>query len=437
MKKYDVAIIGGGLTGLIAAIDLAKAGRSVVLLERSNRIGGRARTSVKNGAFFNMGSHALYLGGAAESIYKEFNVELKSRKPPTSGYLGIWQGKLRGLPTDPMKMLTSNLLSWSGKIELARFLMRLMKKDANTIPAVSVREWIERELHNPMTRHIAYALIRVSTYTQDPDNQMAGPVIRLLQQGLKQGVLYLDGGWQTIVNQLGYKAISAGATILDGKSVSKIEYGNHVQRIVCANGDIFNASYVLSTLSPSETFKLVENAEHTALRMWKDQARPSVAASLILCLRRLPVPKRNVVFGLDIPVFFSNHSAAAKLTSDDSVVVHLTKYNGHGGSDAKADEQTFEQVLDLIHPGWKKEVITKQYLPSMVVVHDYMHIGRTDAFPGPSVPEIEGLYVAGDWASHGEGLSDAAAASARRASKAILTALERDNIQVPIRIASM
>lgn len=42
---HDVVVIGGGHNGLVAATFLAKAGREVVVLERSDRVGGCARTS--------------------------------------------------------------------------------------------------------------------------------------------------------------------------------------------------------------------------------------------------------------------------------------------------------------------------------------------------------------------------------------------------------
>lgn len=45
-KNYDVIIVGGGHNGLVAAIYLAKAGRSVLLLEANDELGG-ATTSVK------------------------------------------------------------------------------------------------------------------------------------------------------------------------------------------------------------------------------------------------------------------------------------------------------------------------------------------------------------------------------------------------------
>lgn len=179
-------------------------------------------------------------------------------------------------------------------------------------------------------------------------------------------------------------------------------------------------SEVISTLPPAETYRFIRNAERTSLLRWKDQARVSVAACLDLCLKRLPVKSRNAVLGIDQPVFFTNQSRVTKLSEDGTVVVHMIKHNGTGGTDPKADERYLEQMMDLIQPGWRKEVVARQYLPNMTVSYDYMHVDRIDRFPGPAVPEIRGLYVAGEWASHGELLVDAAAASGRRAAKAVL-----------------
>src|SRR6187551_1513606 len=45
-KKYDIVIIGAGHNGLVAASYLAKAGKSVLILEANTEIGG-ATTSVR------------------------------------------------------------------------------------------------------------------------------------------------------------------------------------------------------------------------------------------------------------------------------------------------------------------------------------------------------------------------------------------------------
>ena len=42
--QYDVAVIGGGFAGVIAARDLSVKGHSVVLIEARDRVGGRTWT---------------------------------------------------------------------------------------------------------------------------------------------------------------------------------------------------------------------------------------------------------------------------------------------------------------------------------------------------------------------------------------------------------
>src|ERR1700712_2368915 len=55
MERYDVVVIGAGLGGLTAGAILARAGRKVLVIERSNSVGGAA-SSYKAGDLFVEGS---------------------------------------------------------------------------------------------------------------------------------------------------------------------------------------------------------------------------------------------------------------------------------------------------------------------------------------------------------------------------------------------
>lgn len=424
-KTYDVAVIGGGIAGLIAAIDLAKANKSVALLEKSKQIGGRAITVNKNGARFNLGGHALYRSGEAYAMLRELGLKLEGGVPRTDGF-AIWRNELVPLPGDALRLLASRLLSWSGKMELAKLLQKLGKIDTQALGNTTLREWAEREIRDPMARHLVYALCRTATYAHDIDYQLSGPVVRQVHRSLKSGVQYIHGGWQTIVDQLRELAERAGVDVLSGKNVAAIAHEDgRVRGVRFADGETMAVAHVIAATPPAVTFGMVSGAERTALRRWKEEARPSMAACLDLALKRLPAPNRHVAIGLDRPVFFTHHSRVATLSDNGTMVVHLIKYNGTGASDPQADEALLEQTMSLLHPDWQREVATRQYLPNIAVVHDYAHVGRTGPQRGPAVPEIAGLYVAGDWASHGEMLLDAAAASARRASRQALLELTR------------
>lgn len=42
---YDVVVIGAGISGLVVATEVAKSGRTVIVLEARNRVGGRLLTA--------------------------------------------------------------------------------------------------------------------------------------------------------------------------------------------------------------------------------------------------------------------------------------------------------------------------------------------------------------------------------------------------------
>jgi phytoene dehydrogenase-like protein len=421
MQTYDVAVIGSGMSGLIAANALADAGKAVVVFEKSDRIGGRAMTVQKGRARFNLGAHALYRGGEAYAMLQKLGVELKGKSPGTR-FSAVWMDQVHPLPANPVQLLTSPLLTWAGRVELGRWLVRIGKMETSRLDTTSLRDWAERELRDPMVRHIIYAVCRTSTYIHDPNHAAAGPVLKQVQRAFKNGVQYLDGGWQTMVDQLRDRAERSGAVFLTNKRVVGIDHDTKVRGLIFADGDKMNVPCILSTARPAEMYPWIKDADRTALRRWKEDARPAMVACLDLCLKRLPVAHRNLAVGLDLPVFFTNQSAVAHLTDDGTQVMHLLKYNGAEPGDPNADRQVLEHTMNLLHPGWKDELLTMQFLPNMMVAPNFPHAGQTDRFPGPVVPEIRGLYVAGDWASHGELLVDAAAASAQRAVEQILNA---------------
>jgi UDP-galactopyranose mutase len=61
MSKHDVVVVGGGISGLTFAFEAARAGRSVLVLERAGKPGGCLSTHRMGGGYwFELGAHTCY-----------------------------------------------------------------------------------------------------------------------------------------------------------------------------------------------------------------------------------------------------------------------------------------------------------------------------------------------------------------------------------------
>ena len=423
--EVDVVVVGGGLAGLAAAGLAARSGARVVVLERGSEPGGRAATHACGDFLFNVGPHALYDGGPAARALADLGVSFTGRRPPASGGLALHGAGLHGLPGGFVSLLTTDLLSLAGKLEVARVLGSLPKVDASRLRGLSLREWLDRTFRDPVVRELLEALMRLTSYANDPGRSCAAASVAQLQAGLGRGVLYLDGGWATLVDGLRRVAESAGAEVRTGCRAERVHAGDGGVVVQTATGTL-RARAVVLAVPPRAAAALVDGPGAPVLKGWAEAAVPVKAACLDLGLRRLPDARRLFVVGIDRPLYFSVHSASARLAPDGAATIHVAKYLGHDDGDAKATEAELEALADLVQPGWRKEVVERRFLPSMPVAGDLVPVGRARA--GVEVPGAPGLLLAGDWVGTADGdghdamLADAAFASARDAAR---LALER------------
>jgi phytoene dehydrogenase-like protein len=78
--------------------------------------------------------------------------------------------------------------------------------------------------------------------------------------------------------------------------------------------------------------------------------------------------------------------------------------------------------VDRLQPGWRDVVVRARFLPRLRVAHDLPSAaqGGLAGRPGPAVPDVPGLFVAGDWVGGTGLLADASLASAREAADAVI-----------------
>jgi phytoene dehydrogenase-like protein len=290
---------------------------------------------------------------------------------------------------------------------------------------LTIREWMDRNLTHAEVKEFLLAAFRLATYANAPHLMSAGTAIEQLQKAFDKSVLYLDGGWQTLVDGLREAATRAGVVIETAVKVESIirDTNGAVEKVRLADSRSLQADIVVIAASPSVAAELVDGAQQTSLARWADQAIPVRAACLDVALTSLPVPKATFALGIDRPLYLSVHSAAAHLAPEDAALIQVAKYLPAEHPDPPEDvERELEGLLDLVQPQWREAVVYKRFLPAMIVMNamPLASLGGARGRPDPEVSDVPGLFVVGDWVGKEGLLVDAALSSARHASDSIV-----------------
>jgi len=131
-KSTEIAIIGAGVSGLIAALTLENAGYSPVIYEKSDRVGGRVKTAIVDGFQLDHGFQVLLDAYPLAQEYLDYKaLELQKLLP---GALIYHQGKstVLGDPLRSIELLFPTLISsignFSDKLKILQLNASVKKK---------------------------------------------------------------------------------------------------------------------------------------------------------------------------------------------------------------------------------------------------------------------------------------------------------------------
>lgn len=402
----DIAIVGAGLAGLTAANDLVDAGHRVTVFERAADPGGRAG-STRHGPYrFNRGPHALYRSGEAATILADLGVRYRGHKPIQATPQALYRGRLHRLPAGPAGLVRTTLLGRRSKLAMAALLPRLAKL-APGAAGLTIAEWVDGRTVDPALAGLLHGLFRLTGYANAPDVVDAGAALEQLAAGAGAGVVYLDGGWQSLADGLAARARAAGArfeqtTITDLASLP----------------ERFDGA-VLAVGGPAETAKLVGVGSDALVAA----AGPAVEAA-VLELGVTRVPATRFILGIDEPLYGSVHSPPTDLAPAGHAVVCLARYLRPGERhDAGV---TRAELAELAHrmgvaPG---HIAAERYLHRMTVTNGVALASASGLAGRPDVDCLGDprVVVAGDWVGPTGMLADASIASGRRAARALAVA---------------
>jgi protoporphyrinogen/coproporphyrinogen III oxidase len=168
-----IVIVGGGISGLALAHQLAARGMPFLLLEASGRVGGVMRSGRVEGHLLEWGPQRGRLTREFSTLVDELGLREELIKAPTDLPLYVFRnGRLRRVPFSIGAFLTSDILSWPGKF---RILLEPFTGAARDEEAVA--DFFTRKIGREAYENLAGPLYG-GLYASDPQQMVLGLSLR-------------------------------------------------------------------------------------------------------------------------------------------------------------------------------------------------------------------------------------------------------------------
>ena len=290
MTNFDVAIIGGGHNGLVAATYLAKAGKSVVILEANAEVGG-ATTSVRAFPQYDamLSRYSYLISLLPDQIVSDLGLNFERISRTVSSYTPYSRnGKDSGLyvarqwdkqTEDSFKEIDPTGAEWAAwqdfYNEIAEFAAKIapsmlhplktrseLKAEIN-MPKVwdylmerPIGEVIEERFKDDLVRGVILTDALIGTFASA--FQMQANICflyHLIGNGTGEWKVP-RGGMGALVKELVRVATDAGVEIRVNSKVSSVSTTTNNATLTLDNGTLITTSYVLSNAAPQVLARL-------------------------------------------------------------------------------------------------------------------------------------------------------------------------------------
>jgi len=324
-QHWDVVVVGGGHNGLCAAAYVARAGRSVLLLERRPRLGGACTLETPFEDERWLVSPCAYLVGLLHPLvidelglrgrgYKVRRVDPHLWCPFEDGSsLALWDDMGRSAesiaqlsPGDVDGYISYCALfarirdalrhprhdTWMGDAPDRAEIEQMLGGDPEAVEVVfesSIAEVVERHVRDERIRTALHGQGIIGTYAGPRDSGTAA--IHLLHssgslEGSPGAWGYVEGGMGRVSFAIADAACEAGALVASGVEVARILPG---EGVVLEGGELVRARAVVSNADPKRTVSMIDSGVPDAFRRRVESWRSESPVLKINCaLSRLP-----------------------------------------------------------------------------------------------------------------------------------------------------
>jgi squalene-associated FAD-dependent desaturase len=418
----QVAVIGGGLAGITAALRCADAGCQVTLFEARPQLGGlthsfsRGQLRVDNGQHVFLRCCTSYLAlldrlGVADRVEMQPRLAIPILTPGADK--PVWLRRT-GLPA-PLHLSNSLLayrpLSLAERIRFALAAVALRQVDP-TSPATDEQNfgtWLRR--HGQSTNAITslWELVGVATLNSRADGASLRLAATVFQEGLLTDATAADIGWSKVpLRELhGDPALdclaAAGAQVRTSATVRRLEAGDEWQ--VITDDDRTTADAVIVAVPPPAAENLLPPGSVALPQGWSQRLGSSPIVNVHVVLDR-PVLDQPFIAGVDTPVQWvfdrTSHSGLGKggPASGQYLAVSLSAADDYIDMPTAALREKFLPELAALLPEMRAAVVRDFFVTRERHATFRPAPGTAALRPAPTTT-APGLFLAGAYTATG------------------------------------
>jgi len=450
-----VVVVGGGLAGITAALDLADAGHAVTLLEGRPRLGGAThsfRRAELGGIDVDNGQHVFLrcctdYRGLLQRLGVEHLTTLQPRLDipvvePARGRTGrLTRSNLPAPLHLAPALLRYRMLSPAQRVSAARAALALGKVDP-TDPAVDARsfgDWLTSRRQSPQAVAALWELVTVATLNARADRASLALAATVFQIGLLESPDNGDIGYAAVPLQRlhGDAATSAleaaGVAVYLRRRVTGIGLGGAGWVVGTDAGPVEADGVVLAVPSDSVADLAPAGALPDPEALRRLGSSPIVNVHVVY---DRPVMDAPFVAGVGTPVQWAfDRTAASGLdpATGQYVAVSVSAADDWIGRPAAQVREAFEPALQQMFPRAREARVLSFLVTRERAATFRQAPGSAALRPGPATA-LPGLYLAGAWTATGwPATMEGAVRSGHAAARAHLAAQRR---REPARVAS-
>jgi len=435
MKNYDVIIIGGGLSGIKAFINLKKNGLNALIIEKSSYLGGRAFSfeDPLTGNFIDNGQHVIvgackeYLNLLKETNNSENLLQIKNYQVPViknnnvsmlgskffGGSLGLF-----------ISLIKYKHLNIKEKVSLIRLLLKIKYINLNTNREKKFKIWLKKNNQSDSTIKFFWDIFLKPALNEKIETIETKPALFVIKKTFFSKNPQIFGLPKVNLSTLWDNFEKNNSkNILKKTIVKKVNVSNNqIKNIVLNNGEELTANNYIFATQYSSIQKIFKDSNI------KGNFKNKLETSSILGIHfwfKDKVTDDRYIASVDSEIQWIFNISKNHNNNENHIVISQSASEKWMKMDKGEIKKIFLKELNLIYPKANQKNLKKF---SIVKQRDATFLcNEKNELIRNSIPlDLKNIYYSGDWRNTSwPSTMESAVISGKDVSESILESIKR------------